>query len=31
MPSQQLRLTLRSADDAGILGEYVLEHTGHEA
>ena len=31
MPSQQLRLTLRSADDAGILGEYVLEHTGDEA
>jgi hypothetical protein len=31
MPSQQLRLTLRSADDAGILGEYVLEHTGQEA
>lgn len=30
MPSQQLRLTLRSADDA-LLGEYVLEHTGLEA
>jgi anti-sigma factor RsiW len=30
MPSQQLRLTLRSADGAGLLGEYVLEHTGHE-
>jgi len=28
MPSQQLRLTLRSADDAGVLGEYILEHTG---
>lgn len=27
MPSQQLRLTLRSADDAGVLGEYILEHT----
>ena len=27
MTSQQLRLTLRSADDAGVLGEYVLEHT----
>lgn len=30
MPSQRLRLTLRSADDA-LLGEYVLEHTGLEA
>jgi hypothetical protein len=30
MPSTQLRLTLRSADDA-LLGEYVLEHTGLEA
>jgi len=29
MPSTQLRLTLRSADDA-LLGEYVLEHTGLE-
>ena len=29
MPSTQLRLTLRSADDA-LLGEYVLEHTGAE-
>ena len=28
MPSQQLRLTLRSAD--AVLGEYVLEHTGLE-
>ena len=28
MPSTQLRLTLRSAD--AVLGEYVLEHTGHE-
>jgi hypothetical protein len=28
MPSQQLRLTMRSAD--AVLGEYVLEHTGHE-
>lgn len=27
MPSQQLRLTLRSADGAALLGEYVLEHT----
>ena len=31
LPSQQMRLTLRSADDAAILGEYVLEHTGQEA
>lgn len=30
MPSQQIRLTIRSADDA-VLGEYVLEHTGQEA
>jgi hypothetical protein len=29
MPSTQLRLTLRSADD-NLLGEYVLEHTGAE-
>jgi hypothetical protein len=29
MPSQQLRLTLRSAGT--VLGEYVLEHTGLEA
>jgi hypothetical protein len=28
MPSQQLRLTLRSAD--ALLGEYILEHTGEE-
>lgn len=28
MPSQQLRLTIRSAD--AVLGEYVLEHTGAE-
>lgn len=27
MPSQALRLTIRSSDDA-LLGEYVLEHTG---
>jgi len=31
MPSTQLRLTLRSMDDAALLGEYVLEHTGLEA
>jgi anti-sigma factor RsiW len=29
MPSQALRLTIRSSDDA-LLGEYVLEHTGRE-
>jgi hypothetical protein len=30
MPSQQLHLTLRTADGAGqILGEYVLDHTKH--
>ena len=28
MPSQQMRLTIRSA--GGVLGEYVLEHTGQE-
>jgi hypothetical protein len=28
MPSQRLHLTLRSSDDAGVLGEYVLDHTG---
>ena len=28
MPSQQLRLTLRTADGGVPLGEYVLEHTG---
>jgi len=28
MPSQQLRLTLRSADDAGLIAEYGLDHTG---
>lgn len=30
MPSTQLRLTLRTADGASLLGEYVLEHTGLE-
>jgi len=29
MPSQLVHLTLRSADDAAILGEYVLDHSGH--
>ena len=29
MPSQALRLTIRSSDDV-LLGEYVLEHTGLE-
>ena len=31
MPSQQLRLTLRTADGDALLGEYVLEHTGLES
>ena len=31
LPTQRVRLTLRSADDARLIAEYALEHTGLES
>ena len=30
LPSQRVRLTIRSADGAGLIAEYGLDHTGHD-
>jgi hypothetical protein len=27
LPTQRVRLTIRSADDAGLIAEYALDHT----